>query len=515
MAKLDLTNYVNGGYAYLFVETEEIKRAVDSIMVRENLKSGDIKVLHWNMVEGIRELAEITINKGTGEKEIKYKYVQGVDLINSLKSHGQKVLIVAELFSDLYLNKAEIIQRMLNVTFTLKSNNITFCIVSTDRDAIPKPLQKLFTVIDFALPTKEEFREFLQAQCDGFGLEYKPEVADACMGLSMEEGENAMTKMLLDYGECRLESIIEAKRQIFEKTGFMSLIMPEPQSEVGGLHGIKDDLKRRLEAFQPGSIKPKVRAIFTTGVQGCGKSSVAKMLGDLFNRPVIIGDLGAMKGSLVGETGKNTRQFTKIVDASGPVIVIWDEVEKALAGATGQSLDGGASSGQFGHLLTWMQERKSEAIIVATSNDITMLPPEFLRCGGRWDVRFFFGFPNKSERREIVEIMNRRWKSNLPTTDEFIEKLDHFTGAEISQAAMDSHFYDDLDMVLAMVPRVWDINREKIERILKFANQMRNASIPDPVETKDQVTEASPEAKRSIDIDFDSLKDSIKKKILD
>jgi SpoVK/Ycf46/Vps4 family AAA+-type ATPase len=183
------------------------------------------------------------------------------------------------------------------------------------------------------------------------------------------------------------------------------------------------------------------------------------------------------------------------------------EVEKALSGSTGQSLDGGTSAGQLGHLLTWLQERNSEAILVATSNDITLLPPEFLRAG-RWDAMFFVGFPNVSERKSIISIMNRKWGSELPETDEFAAKLDKFSGAEIEQVAKDSHFYENLDEVIKKVPRIWDSKREVVERIMKFGATIRNASKVDKVDTVQPS-----KAKRTVCMDDASNLEDLKKKL--
>ena len=50
-----------------------------------------------------------------------------------------------------------------------------------------------------------------------------------------------------------------------------------------------------------------------------------------------------------------------------------------------------------------MQEKDNTVFIVATANDISGLPPEFLRKG-RFDELFFVDLPNGDERRRIIEI---------------------------------------------------------------------------------------------------------------
>lgn len=67
-------------------------------------------------------------------------------------------------------------------------------------------------------------------------------------------------------------------------------------------------------------------------------------------------------------------------------MVLWiDEIEKAFSSGEGE--DGGVSQRVLGIFLSWMQERQGDIFVVATSNDVMRLPPEFLRKG-RFDDFF-------------------------------------------------------------------------------------------------------------------------------
>jgi SpoVK/Ycf46/Vps4 family AAA+-type ATPase len=101
----------------------------------------------------------------------------------------------------------------------------------------------------------------------------------------------------------------------------------------------------------------------------------------------------------------------------------------------------------LGHLLTWMQETTSSVFIMATANDISKLPPELIR---RFDATFFVDLPCRSERIDIINIMNRKWGSEIP--EGYVDKLNGYTGAEIEQLAKDSLF-DGLEKALkALIP---------------------------------------------------------------
>jgi SpoVK/Ycf46/Vps4 family AAA+-type ATPase len=112
--------------------------------------------------------------------------------------------------------------------------------------------------------------------------------------------------------------------------------------------------------------------------------------------------------------------------------VLWiDEIEKGLATED----DGGPSKRILGTLLTWMAERKSRVFLVATANDIEMLPPELLRKG-RFDEIFFVDLPDADVRQAIFHIHLRKRELDPATFD--IDKLQQasegFSGAEIEQA---------------------------------------------------------------------------------
>src|SRR4051812_42793895 len=104
-------------------------------------------------------------------------------------------------------------------------------------------------------------------------------------------------------------------------------------------------------------------------------------------------------GSLVGQTEERTRQALKIVDAMAPAILFVDEIEKALSGLQ-SSGDSGVSARMFGTMLGWLSDHESDVFTIATSNDISKLPPEFSRAE-RWDGTFFLDLPGHKEKETI------------------------------------------------------------------------------------------------------------------
>ena len=86
-----------------------------------------------------------------------------------------------------------------------------------------------------------------------------------------------------------------------------------------------------------------------------------------------------------------------------------------------------------------MQERKGSIFVVATSNDVAKLPPEFLRKG-RFDEIFFVDLPDEKTREEIFRIhLDHRGKDpDSFDLNKLAKATDGFSGAEIEQVVVSS-----------------------------------------------------------------------------
>ena len=140
---------------------------------------------------------------------------------------------------------------------------------------------------------------------------------------------------------------------------------------------------------------------------GRGKSQSCKALGNEAGRPTLLLDVGALYGSLVGQTEQNVRQALRIADAMSPAVLFVDEVEKALSGL-GSAGDSGVSTRLFGTLLTYLSDRTSDVFVVGTCNDISKLPPEFSRAE-RWDGVFFLDLPDAREKDAIWSLYRAQY----------------------------------------------------------------------------------------------------------
>jgi SpoVK/Ycf46/Vps4 family AAA+-type ATPase len=178
---------------------------------------------------------------------------------------------------------------------------------------------------------------------------------------------------------------------------------------------------------------PEPRGLLLLGVQGGGKSLLAKAVSTMWKLPLLRLDMGRVFAELVGASEENMRMALRLAETVAPAILWIDEIEKGLASDD----EGGPSKRILGTLLTWMAERTTRVFLVATANDIEMLPPELLRKG-RFDEIFFVDLPDAGVREAIFRIHLNKRDQAAENFD--IEQLrsasEGFSGAEIEQAVV-------------------------------------------------------------------------------
>ena len=184
------------------------------------------------------------------------------------------------------------------------------------------------------------------------------------------------------------------------------------------------------------------------GVPGCGKSLCAKAVAMEWGLPLLKLDPATLYNKYIGETEKNFKRAMETAERLSPVVLWIDELEKAFAG--GGDEDGGVSQRVLGTFLSWMQDRTGEVFTVATANDVSKLPAEFLRKG-RFDETFFVDLPNAEARKAILEIHLRKRGKDPATIDlqKVVEQTDQFSGAELEEvivAALYTVFADKRDL---------------------------------------------------------------------
>jgi len=230
-------------------------------------------------------------------------------------------------------------------------------------------------------------------------------------------------------------------------------------------------LKKYIHNRKKGFVNPELptpKGILLVGLPGAGKSLSAKVIASVLDVWLIRLDISALKGSLVGESERKMREALAQIDAVSPCVVWIDEIEKMLGGVQSSNrTDGGTTASMFGYLLTWMQESKTRKYIVATCNDISdLLQISQGALIRRFDDVFFVDLPSLEERKEIVEIMNARYKTRI--FSEIAQSMDGWTGAEIEKFHIAS-IYDGTQEAFENIHPIFKQNETLIEKARNWA----------------------------------------------
>jgi SpoVK/Ycf46/Vps4 family AAA+-type ATPase len=331
-------------------------------------------------------------------------------------------------------------------------------------------LEKDLTVIDYDLPKEIDMANLLARVVSevkdnpkvavNIDVKTREQIVHSLLGLTLSEAENVLAKTLVQNRSLDAKSvdvIHGEKKQIIRKSGLLEYYDAEENLEsIGGLDELKAWLIRRALAFSDKARQyglPAPKGVLLLGVQGCGKSLMAKAISNIWQLPLLRFDIGRVFGSLVGSSEENVRRAIQVAESVSPAVLWLDEIDKAFRGSrsSGASTDGGTSARVFGTFLTWMSEKTRPVFVVATANDVTALPPELLRKG-RFDEIFFVDLPSTLERKEIfrVHLKKRKLDPGQFDTDKLARVSVGFSGAEIQEAvvsAMFDVFYEQRPMV--------------------------------------------------------------------
>ena len=400
----------------------------------------------------------LEFNNALGAVDFKTKRaVHECDLENFLKlalDYGfeqNTFIILRDIHGELKNPKIIALLKMIaEKNLYLDNYNATIFIIS-EVTVIPRELENFITVFDVPLPAINE----IHALVSDFIRDLKITVDEDAINditLSFKGLNEFQIKQILNLayqnGGCidkdDKELILREKEQFVKKAGMLEIVsFSETIDDIGGLDNLKDWLKRKAKVFANldkaikfGVAVPK--GIMIIGMPGCGKSLTAKATASLFEIPLVRLDVGRLLGKYVGESEENMRKALKLAEAISPCVLWVDEIEKAFAGI-GADDGNGITTRLFGQFLTWMQEKENTVFIVATANDVSRMPAEFLRKG-RFDELFLVNLPNGEERRKILDIhlkKRKKWNKSIDSIA-LIKETDGFNGADLEAVVNDT-----------------------------------------------------------------------------
>lgn len=426
---------------FVWIDTNEYHRVIDLLL---SLPAPHVIYL-WDPFSGCRSInvneadkPPQDIDSGMGSP------VQAIDYYCSRAAESfQEIMCL--LNAGNYVDNPTFQMAVVNSYDYMASTGKTVFMVAPLGNDLPKVLQPYITVTSLALPDVQVIKDALVQYTQ---LNEVPNtlfsdidsVANAAKGLTLTElltavqflltqRETELVKKYATDDEIQPRLVITPRMMSNYKANLVSsrlegvsLYTPKDTDTfdyIIGLTNVKTFVtKMALSGVGKGSL--------LLGVPGNAKSMLAKALGNEINWTVIKLDLTGLFHHLVGSSERRVRTALQNIESLSPCVVWMDEIEKALS-IPQASNDGGVTSKIVSVLLQWLDEPHDNIYVVATSNNVLSLPPEFVRSE-RWDSMFFVDYPTPQARKKIWELWLDHYKLNinLPTPND-----DKWSGADI------------------------------------------------------------------------------------
>lgn len=269
-----------------------------------------------------------------------------------------------------------------------------------------------------------------------------------------------------------------ARRQELRTAG---LEIWDPVAELGGLDGLKSFAQDEVFPWlRDGQLS--VRRLLCAGLPGTGKSYSARWLASNLGCECARLSIPSLKAGIVGASEGNLRRALRIIDAlaaHAPLVVVLDEIDTIAR----DGLDGGTSSGMFAELLTWLQEGKSQAVVLATLNRLDKLDAAL---ESRFEARFFVDLPTREERGHVAKLHFERLRcTDAAKAGEFAaDATEGFSSREIAEqlcrsVARRTNRMPTKDAIVSIAATITPssmTNAKQLDEMRKAAGTLRRAN---------------------------------------
>jgi AAA+ superfamily predicted ATPase len=486
----ELDVYLRARITLIVLVTPEEERALQT--VKAVCERTNRPCLTWDAADNFQGLTSVTGTLPSAK--------DALAALEKIDKSEEDALFVLKDFHEAWSNsqnKRKLRSVAQRLKFTKKS-----ILITSPTTKVPEELKDEAVIVEFPPPNAAELEAVLNRLTKAPGVKVnltklgREKLVQAALGLTAAQAQRVFAKAIVGDGvldDRDIGMVTDEKKQIIRESKALEFYpATKTPDDVGGLDVLKDWLRLRERAFTQEARDyglPAPKGIALIGIPGTGKSLTAKMIAGLWRLPLLRLDVGALYGSLMGESEERTRRALQLAETVAPAVCWIDEVEKALSHG---DLDSGTSTRVFGTILTWMQEKTAPVFVVATANNISQLPPEVLRKG-RFDEIFFLDLPTLQERRAIFTVHLSK-RNRLPRdfdVERLAEASDGYVGAEIEQAIIDAMYVgfnagrefttDDIAAALKRQVPLSISQRETIDYLRDWLHEGRaqSASLPD------------------------------------
>lgn len=331
---------------------------------------------------------------------------------------------------------------LLNLSFAKHADSRIKCVILLGPQADLNPEMRCqIPLLTQELPNTSEILTALNEEAEGilppvFSEMERRGIARSGVGLYISDLIKGLKLINIhndDTPETVAERLLQYKIDILNQLYEIEFI-PPPSVPLGGLELMQLAFKKFKRLFSPQAKAYKLRVpkgIMLVGPPGTGKSHSAKVCSQILGVPLILVDWGNFR-SYGNVAEKRLKKLLKLADRLNEVVLYFDDFDKGFAG------DDDVARRLSGQLLTWMQERTSDVIVIASVNRMEWLPPELTRAG-RFDYIYKVDLPNYGERHAIFKLHGGRFderflKGDPYTTEEWrrlLKETNRCVGAEI------------------------------------------------------------------------------------
>lgn len=378
------------------------------------------------MLKEISKELDVSINYYTDEKQVcsfNSNARQDVDgdplhyIATAFRKHRNSTFAIGDIKR---IGEDNVFSReVLNLLYLAKETNCTLILITADTVWSRLSQFGMLTILEY--PDMDErisqVKNFIRQFNGRYTIEWDSQdirmAATLLRGFSEIQIDNILSTTLVSKQKLSKEHLFELtdqKSKLYSAVPSIQMVHVNRNLEVSGLDNLKAWLSEKKTIFFASDDALKDRDLTTpkgillAGVPGCGKSLSAKMIAKEWELPLFRFDLGTIYDKWVGASEKKMKEALQFIDNVSPCVVWVDEIEKALSVSDTGNDTGKRVLGQF---LFWLQESKSRVFLVATANDISLLPYELFRKG-RFSEIFFIDLPNAAERKAIIEQYSRK-----------------------------------------------------------------------------------------------------------
>lgn len=410
-------------------------------MIMSSFNGNPPRCMIWDLIRGLQPAnaeAQKVVSKICGQDDPAIATGNPAEMLAKIVNVDSDNYVIFMINAHRVISNEAVSQGIANVREIFKSMGATLVLLAPII-ALPEELKQDVIILSEPLPNATTLEDIVKNISKDAGMEEPKDIdkiVDTLIGLSSFAAEQTFATCINKYGDTMdvdRKMLWERKCKAIEQTPGLSIWRGgETFKDIGGCDNIKNfisniikgkDAPRAIvfmdeieKAFagsgsdtsgvsqdQLGAIlsfmqDKEVDGMIFIGAPGAAKSAIAKAAGNEGNIPTISFDLGAMKNSLVGKSGEQTRNALKIIEA--------------------------VSQGR--------------ALFIATCNSITVLPPELRR---RFTMgTFYFDLPAKEERKIIWDIYLKKYglekvKEGRNSKQFAIPDDEGWTGAEIKQCS--------------------------------------------------------------------------------